>query len=136
MTDMLPGFEPDDEDALDVLAIVGSTSWPDSTGLIEARKIIEDVLDRKTPDKIVSGGAPGVDSLAVRIAEERGIAWEEHLPANRRWQPDGFKDRNLKIVKACTRLLSVRSRHSDTYGSGWTADRAAERGKPVERHVI
>lgn len=121
----------------DVLAIVGSTSWPNEASLLEARRRIEEVLDARRPDEIISGGAPGIDRLAVIIAHERGIPCREFLPRNRRWAPDGFKARNIEIAEECTRLLAIRSSTSTTFGSGWTANHAEhELGKPVRRIMI
>lgn len=119
----------------DVLAIVGSTTWP-AGGLLIVRSRIETELDRKRPDEIISGGAIGVDTLAVQVARERGIPYREFLPAHRRWVPDGFKDRNIKIVNECTRLFAIRSKISRTYGSGWAADEAERRGKLFLRLIL
>lgn len=57
----------------------------------------------------------------------------------------GFKTRNLEIAMSCDALVRI-AWHKDeqarvtgkrpTYGSGWTRDRAAERGVPVEEYVL
>lgn len=120
----------------DVLAIVGSVRFQRPDALTEARRIIEDVLDRRRPDAIVSGGAVGIDSLAEQIAGERGIQMIVHLPAHPRWAPAGYRDRNLLIVRDCTRLLAIRCHTSKTYGSGWTADRAEATGRIVWRVTL
>jgi hypothetical protein len=123
------------------LAVVGSTNITDKQrGL--ASVIIDGFLFSYEPDVVISGGALGIDSLA----SGRVTAWNRdnfsiiefrvHLPANNRWAPDGYKDRNLEIAKDCTHLLSIRSEQSTTYGSGWTADRAEEMGKTVWRVKI
>lgn len=120
----------------DVLAIVGSLKVRPEQ-LAEARRVIEGVLDRKTPDLIVSGGADGIDRLAKVIGEEWGIEVDERKPRVRRWAgPGGFAERNLEIARRCTRLLCIRSHQSRTYGSGWTADRAEELGKLVWRVTV
>jgi predicted Rossmann fold nucleotide-binding protein DprA/Smf involved in DNA uptake len=85
---------------------------------------------------MVSGGAIGIDSIATLVANELNIRMIEHLPKNNRWKPDGFEDRNIKIAEDCSFLLCIRSSQSTTYGSGWTADRAEEMGKPVWRVTI
>lgn len=117
----------------DVLAIVGSTHWPDRTLLVTARHVIEEVLDAQRPDAIVSGGAIGIDTLAREIGDERAIPVIEHLPRHRRWKPAGYEERNMLIARDCTRLLCIRHGNSRTYGSGWTADYAASLGRPVDR---
>lgn len=113
----------------DVLAIVGSTSFVAATGLQTAGTVITGVLQRRRPDRVVSGGADGVDTLGVQLAREQGIDVREHLPANRRWEPDGFRARNDKVADECTRLMRVACRWSRTYGSGYTHDRAKDQGK-------
>ena len=108
----------------------------EAEGLARARAIIEAALDLRRPDQIISGGAIGVDGLAHVVAGERGIPFSEYLPRFRRWAPGGFRERNLLIASACTRLLCIRSGAATTYGSGWTADRAEGIGRPVTRHEI
>lgn len=121
---------------MDILAIVGSQRLPHSWMLTRARTVIEGVLQRQRPDQIISGGAPGIDTLARFIASEHGIPMREFLPRNQRWEPDGFKARNIEIAEACTRLLCIRSAESTTYGSGWTADHADRLGKLVWRVML
>ncbi|MET0698944.1 MAG: hypothetical protein ABWY93_04705 [Mycobacterium sp.] len=114
---------------MDALAIVGSTRFVDRYAMAEARLWIEGVLERRRPDLVVSGGAKGIDTLAVEMARERGIDVEEFRPAHQQWEPDGFKDRNDLIAARCTRLMRIVCRWSETYGSGYTRDRAQEQDK-------
>lgn len=135
--DILYGMADGRSAGADVLAIVGSTKFDkDHLAMLRARQIIEGALDRQRPDLIVSGGAVGIDSLAEIIAEQRRIPFREFPPKYRRWAPEGFKERNLQIADACTRLLCIRARTANTYGSGWTADRAEEMGKLVWRVTL
>jgi hypothetical protein len=121
----------------DILAIVGSTSFVVPDGLAQAGRIIARELEHRLPDEIVSGGADGVDSLAVLYAVRYDVPYREFIPTLRRWSgPGGFQERNLKIATVCTRLLRISCHGSTTYGSGWTADRAEEMGKPVLRAII
>lgn len=86
---------------------------------------------------VVSGGAEGVDSIAEGAA--RSLLYYEpeiHYPKNRRWGPDGFKDRNIIIAERCHQLVCIRSRQSTTYGSGWTSDYAEQLGKRVFRYFV
>lgn len=119
------------------LAVVGSTQFeddPDATLVASALIVI--AFARWEPELVVSGGAAGIDRLAARLAKARGIQVREYLPKHRRWAPDGFEARNLLIAGDCTHLLCIRHHASTTYGSGWTADRAAEMGAVVERHTV
>lgn len=115
-----------------ILAIVGSTEL---AGNQRALAIIENVLDRYEPTKVVSGGAPGIDKMAAAAARRRGIDVEEKLPAIHNWEY-GFKPRNIEIAEACDALVRIAMKGSKTYGSGWTRDYAAELGKPTEEFVI
>lgn len=121
----------------DVLAIVGSTQFvnPDARAL--AVDIILGVFERQRPDAVVSGGAKGIDTLGVELADAASIPTIVHRPTVRRWAgPGGFRERNLLIARDCTRLLRIVCRESKTYGSGWTADRADELGKAVWRVTL
>lgn len=120
------------------LAIVGSRSFPTVPLWIEAEALIVRNIHiyRQDIEEIISGGAEGVDSLAEKWADYYSIPKLVHLPENRRWAPDGFKDRNIKIAEDCTHLLCIRYEHSKTNGSGWTADYAESIGKVVRRYDL
>jgi len=116
-----------------VLAIVGSISLQ---GSAEALCLIDRIIDEEKPDKVVSGGADGIDSMAIAAAKARGIDYEEFLPKTRRWW-DGFMPRNILIAEACTKLVRIVAKDSTTYGSGWTRDYARDKlKKPTEEYVI
>lgn len=115
------------------LAIVGSTRL---AGNEEALNIIRKVLREKQPSLVVSGGAKGIDSMAVAEAEALGIDTREFLPTLYQWAPHGFKERNLLIAMECDELVRIVSTKSTTYGSGWTRDRAKEMGKPTEEYIV
>lgn len=111
-----------------VLAIVGSTE-PNNTRM--AKYLIVMAINFFKPDLIVSGKAPGVDTLAERAAERFGIEFEGFPPKHKRWEPEGFKERNIKVAERCTHLFRIANKDSRTYGSGWTHDYAARIGKKV-----
>jgi predicted Rossmann fold nucleotide-binding protein DprA/Smf involved in DNA uptake len=118
------------------LAVVGSTRFPSRAAREHAEHLINRAIDKLDPCLIVSGGAPGVDTLAERIAIVRGIPRSIHRPEHRRWKPDGFEARNRLIAEECTHLLRISSRTSLTYGSGWTANYAEKIGRVVSRHTL
>jgi hypothetical protein len=118
------------------LAIVGSTTFQDPFGDMLAEWIIKRALVFFEPDVVISGAAPGVDTMAERMAMRLGFATCIYPPVNKRWKPRGFEARNLHIARACTHLVTIRCHASRTYGSGWTADRAEEFGKTVFRRII
>lgn len=87
---------------------------------------------------IVSGRSPkgGVDIMAAEAATALDMELLEFPPKNNRWRPEGYEERNLLIARRCDKLYRVATRDSATYGSGWTADRAEQFGKPVRRFYI
>lgn len=117
------------------LAIVGSRSLD---GNPEALAIIRQVLDdyqRRHPHLvIISGGAVGIDQMAADLARERGLEVIEHLAEGRTWPH--YKKRNLQVAEDCEQLVLIADPASPTYGSGWTADRAREIGRPVTEYMV
>jgi predicted Rossmann fold nucleotide-binding protein DprA/Smf involved in DNA uptake len=125
------------------LAIVGSTKFADPGAYGKARQLINVWIAELRPVAVISGGAEGIDTMAEEVARQWGYHEHHvekrliiHRPKNHRWQPEGFKDRNLLIAHDCTHLLAIRCKQSTTYGSGWTADRAEELGKTVWRERL
>jgi len=127
-----------------ILAIVGSRDVP----IRAAQKLINAVLDAHKPIMVVSGGAKArwtdakaglasIDHEAALLARERGVDVTEFVPTVFKWGgPGGFQERNLRIANTCVCLVRIASETTSTYGSGWTADRAAELGKDVERYLV
>jgi hypothetical protein len=90
------------------------------------------------PDLVViSGGAVGIDTMAVTVARELGIPEErivEHLPKGKNWP--AYKARDKIIAEDCDRLICIVGECSTTHGSQWTRDEAARLGKPVKTYII
>ena len=58
-------------------------------------------------DKVVSGGARGVDRMAVAWAKRKNLASEEFLPDLARYgSPAAYFVRNHQIVDACDLVLA------------------------------
>ena len=116
------------------LAIVGSVRL---AGNAVALRIIENVIRRHQPTMIVSGGADGIDSMAIAAAKRHRLPFKEFKPRARRWDGrGGYKERNLKIAQFCDELVRIVSSKSHTYGSGWTRDQARKLGKPTEEFTV
>ena len=113
------------------LAVVGSTKLGESA---LASALIKYVLAKYHPERVVSGGAAGIDTLAAGLARSQNIEVLEHLPKTRRWH-DGFRPRNIKIAEDCDALVRIALFGGKTYGSGWTRDYAAKLGKPTEEFI-
>lgn len=124
------------------LAIVGNTQFSAPDAELRARRLIRTTLLQLMPDEVISGGADGLDTWAEEEAVDLG--WFEHADTlrifraqRRSWRgPGGFQERNLQIATRCTHLLRISCPQAKTYGSGWTADRAQDMGKPVWRYVM
>lgn len=113
------------------LAIVGSKNVSSPT----ASRIIMLLLELYKPAVVVSGGAVGVDTLAYLCALELGIEPVVFRPATADWET-GYKPRNMLIAQDCTALVRIGKEVSQTYGSGWTRDRAAQLGKPTMEFLL
>jgi hypothetical protein len=73
-------------------------------------------------DSVVTGDASGVDELTRDLCDTFGLPCEVLAPKFRRWEPYGFKERNMRICHIAGALLCIRDPGSLTYGSGWTAN--------------
>jgi hypothetical protein len=60
-----------------------------------------------------------------------GQRCEVLAPENKRWEPAGYKARNIAIAERCDQMLCIRDPGSSTYGSGWTANYCRTLDKPV-----
>lgn len=118
-----------------ILAIVGSTDVT-TTQAHTAMLLINGLILSYEDPKVISGGAAGIDTIVEGTARNQGCFHRKFLPKFARWEPEGFKDRNMLIAQACDVLWSFRSEQSKTYGSGWTADYAESIGKEVHRVKI
>lgn len=116
------------------LAIVGNTSVGDE---LSARLLIRMSIHWFEPEVVISGGAPGIDTIAAEEAEMDKIPVLELRPTVQRWTlPGGFRDRNIRIAEECTHLVRIANRFTRTYGSGWTADYAEKLGRKVFRYYL
>ncbi len=101
-----------------------------------ARIIITHELASGKWDSGITGDADGIDALF------RDLCWAQQrwcdvlAPAHRRWAPDGYKARNMKVVDGCDGLIAIRHTGSVSYGSGWTAEYADRCGKLLARVEI
>ena len=141
------------------LAIVGSKSFARPDALEDARMLVVEVVSLLRPDIVVSGGCAGMDQVARETVAPLGYTtsdnrFEQYTPTIRRWGPPwripdqpprvllggrvegGFLARNWIVVLRSTAVLAVRCRSSSTYGSGWTADTAAEYRKPAAKVLL
>lgn len=119
-----------------ILAVVGSREFDIPHATLYARHVIEAHIRRLRPELVISGGASGIDSIGIEVAQRLGVEFREYLPRFKQWDPEGFKERNILIASVCDVLLCIRCSESDSYGSGWTADYAQRIGKKVIRKQL
>jgi hypothetical protein len=84
----------------EIIAIVGSSHSKDK-GYTQIKNLIESYPKDTI---IISGGAKGIDTLAIKIANELGYETKVYLPKTQTW-PD-FKIRNLKIASIANKIYS------------------------------
>lgn len=92
---------------------------------------VRDELDRlyeKDWTKIISGGAPGVDTFAKNWAKDNDIPIEIIRPKDPKVKSDYFK-RNIEIVKKADKVVAFWDKSSK--GTAFTVEFAIEVGKPV-----
>jgi len=110
-----------------IMAVVGSRNFTD-------RELIYQWIAMNMPDKIVSGGARGADSIAEEIAFQLDIPFESYLPEWRRYGKAAAFIRNQKIVNAATELAAFFGPQGPTAGTSDAIALARLRNIPV--HVF
>ena len=131
------------------IAIVGTTaSLTENQQTNMKKKIISILLKSYPPDTvIISGGAKGVDILAIEIAKDMGFQTQQYKPEKEEWKY--YKKRNLQLANDCDELhcfsVSVYKKkcyhhdtpqkHEKTAGC-WTSNNAKKMGKPTRLHVV
>ena len=117
-----------------VLGIVGSRALE---GSVNAYKIIQDYIEAFKPDKIASGGARGIDNMAIEVALALGYSEDDliiHLP-----QPENpgraayifaLFERNTWIVRDSDKILAI-TVPGGSSGTQNTIDKAIKAGKTV-----
>lgn len=109
------------------VAIIGSRDFPDFDAVVS--------LVWSLPDDamVISGGAAGVDELAVIEARRRGLRFHVERPSwtnNHATARIAYLERNRRIAEMCDRMVAFWHAHS-----GGTANAvcwAVALGKPVE----
>jgi len=132
------------------VAIVGTSVNMTENEERDTRQLIALFLQKRynpSDDIIISGGAKGVDTLALEIAEGLGFKTQVYKPEKEQWKY--YKKRNLQIAKDCDELscFSVPvhktkcyhhdepMEHEKTAGC-WTACKVFELDKPCQLVVV
>ncbi len=130
------------------IAIVGTTANLTEDEQQKMKEEIILVLKKYPLDTlIISGGAKGVDAMAIEIAKDIGFKTQEYKPEKENWE--FYKKRNLQIANDCDELycfsVGVRKikcyhhtppqNHEKTAGC-WTLEKAAQLIKPCTLIVL
>lgn len=112
-----------------------------------ARKEIDEILwDCGSKDVIISGGATGIDTLAINMAKELDFSTREIKPLFQSWK--WYKKRNLLIAEASYYVYYLVKESKNAYcyhckikghvksGACWTALQAKKKGKTIDRILI
>lgn len=131
------------------IAIVGTSKITDREEQ-HVRQICSAILEQyNSPNNIIiSGGAEGVDQIALDVAKNIGFEIKEFLPNRRNWE--SFKKRNQHIANECDKLYCITTPvktikcyhhftkpqdHQKTAGC-WTLQKAKELGKFSKLFII
>ncbi len=132
------------------IAIVGSSKL-DEYQLKDALSILQTELnyrDGHNYTEIITGDAKGIDELARRFT---GLFTNLGLTIcpckNKEWEPNGFKERNIKIANSCDELICIASHYKtekcyhckddhQRTGGCWTMKYAKKLGKPTRLYVV
>ncbi len=82
------------------LAVVGNKDFENYNFIEKHLRVIT------TPDLIISGGALGVDSMAIRFAEYNNIPWIYYPPDYNQFNYEAKQLRDRIIVDQCTELIA------------------------------
>jgi hypothetical protein len=130
------------------IAIVGTTANLSENEEKDMKQYISLVLKKYSLDTIIiSGGAKGVDTLALEIAKTLGFKTQVYNPQKQKWQY--YKKRNLEIASDCDELhcfaVPVRKtkcyhhdtpqKHEKTAGC-WTGSKVMQMDKPCQLVVV
>ena len=123
------------------VAIVGTSHNMTDNEERDVRQLIGLILNGYSKgDTVITGGAKGVDSIAVSIAQTLGFNTMIIKPKSENW--DSYKERNLEIARYCDELYCISipvhtekcyhhkepQDHQKTAGC-WTMNKAIELGK-------
>lgn len=133
------------------IAIVGTSELNEKEETIvrdmcsELIKTVKKVSNEEVT--VLSGGAKGVDSIAVEVAKKLGNKVIEFKPSAKNW--DAYKERNIKIAQECDELYCIttytkneqcyhhkpKQDHQKTAGC-YTANQAKAFKKPIKLLLV
>lgn len=129
------------------LAIVGTSTLRTDEETFVRDLCLELLKSYKEKVIVLSGGAKGVDSIAVEVAKKLGNKVIEFKPSAKNW--DAYKERNIKIAQECDELYCIttsvkneqcyhhkpKQNHQKTAGC-YTANQAKAFKKPIKLYIV
>jgi len=130
------------------VAIVGTSHEMTENEERDVQQFVASILnDYNQKHLIISGGAKGVDSIAIEVARSMGFPTQTYHPTSEKWE-GGYKERNMQIAIDCDELFCISipthdmecyhhekgwsmstPDHQKTAGC-WTLNHVKELGKP------
>ncbi len=94
------------------IAIVGTSHAMTENEERDVQQFVAMILKDFSPktNMIISGGAKGVDSIAIEVARSMGFPTVTYHPENQEWEPKhgkGYKERNMQIAIDCNQLFCI-----------------------------
>lgn len=93
------------------VAIVGTSHALTENEERDIRQFCVMVLKEEHADTLISGGASGVDLIAVEVAKGLNIPVTTFEPEVNEWIPInnkiGYKKRNIEIAESCDKLICI-----------------------------
>lgn len=93
------------------IAIVGASKIFTKDEERDVRQFCTNIIKTFPPNvMIISGGAEGVDKIAIEVAKNLGYETDVYLPKVKKWDPptkNGYKARNIQIANECNELFCI-----------------------------
>jgi hypothetical protein len=115
-----------------VVAIIGSQGFADAPLVAEVVRGL--VAEFGSSLEIVSGGAPGADTLGIAAARGAGATNREILPDHATWGPEAHSRRNLALAEAADVVVAFFGPGPRSPGTSETLGFARARGIPARVH--
>lgn len=106
------------------LAVVGTSQFTDYSKL---KSILDSIPGISA---IISGGAPGTDTLARKYAHQHNIKFLEFPPDFKKYGNEAKHIRDRLIVEHCDKIISFWDEECE--GTKYTMDYAGQQSKPVK----
>ena len=105
--------------------------------IVGSRSIINYNLSKRIPPDatlIISGGASGIDTLAERYADERGIKKQIFYPNYELYGKSAPLIRNKLIVDSADLVIAIWD--GSSHGTAFTIDYAKRRNVPCQIYIL